>query len=267
MPRVKSYPRRMPMFPSKFTVPTRTGFGAGLAAANAVIGAMGRSTAQRTQFRGGGSQTSIVEQRKRKRVRRHSFKSKIMAAQPAKHHTYTADQAMTHNTIYTTSPTQGVVQGTTNSTRDGDSIYLAALKGRFHYASATTSNAYVGRIIVGYSGEEYATASDFTSGLGASELFLPGTFGISINGIVNPKTFTVLYDETIDVNSQVSAVRDVASGAFTIQLDTQFPYQASGSTFGKIRNLYVVVMSAVMDGATGTTASGDISCALDLIFK
>lgn len=268
MPRRKSIPHRMVMFGNKFSTPSRAALGSAIIAGQKFHTSFVRGSRSASDMRHGGTNTSHIYQRPKKRRSTRSFKAKLMNVQPSKHYSYTADQACTHSTIYTTCPTSGIVQGTTNATRDGDLVNLAALKGKFHYASPAASGAYVGRFIIGYSGEEYTgLGSDFGAGITTTELFLPSTFGVTINGIINPKAFTVLYDETIDLNSQLAGARDVSSGAFTLQLDTSFPYQSSGSTMGKSRNLYVLFMAAVMDGVSGTTASGDISVALDLIFK
>jgi len=84
---------------------------------------------------------------------------------------------------------------------------------------------------------------------------------------VNPKAFTVLHDEVIDINSIVVATQETHALAFTIPVQTRFQYQASASQFGKTRNLVVVVTSFVPGGVTGTTATGTIQLSSDLIFK
>lgn len=265
MPRIKSYPYRMPMFPqkrrattalfrqNKFVRPNRTSF------SNSVPEGMAS-----------GSSSTVVYQRPKKRVIRTSFKSKLVNAQPAKHYSYTADQATTASVIYTTCPTSGITQGTTNAQRDGDSVYLAALKGRYTYASEVgIVGNFIGRIIIGWSGEEYTgVGTDFGAGLATGELFLPGTTTFPLNGIINPKAFTCIYDETMDVDnfSAGSASMNQNTGTFNIPLDTNFVYQASGSTMGKTRNLYVVFIAGQV-GAPALTATGIISIALDLIFK
>lgn len=216
-----------------------------------------------------GSQSSIVYQRPRRKIIRNSFKSKLVSAQPAKHYSYTADQAAVQDTIYTTCPTAGIVQGSTNATRDGDAVYLAALKGRFTYMPPGGVQSFIGRMIIGYSGEEYlGLGTDFGVGLTSAEVFLPGTTTFSTNGIVNPKGFTVLYDETIDVDNVVTSAgtSNSASGSFNVPLDTNFVYQASGSTMGKTKNLYVLFLSVTPGGAVAAP-TGTFSVALDLIFK
>lgn len=201
--------------------------------------------------------------------RRKSFKKRVKQTEPAKHYAGTTPVSLVHNTGVTLIPTAGVVQGTSNSQREGDSIDLAALKIRGFYNSSSTAGAYTCRIIVGWTGEEYNNGTVLASGLGSSEVFLANTVTSLVPaGIINPKAFTVLYDTVIDVNSLIAASLDIESFAFTVPLnDTTFPYQADASVFGKQKNLAVYVVAAVAGGTTGTTAAGGITMTYDLVFK
>lgn len=162
--------------------------------------------------------------------------------------------------------TAQIGQGTGNADRLGDSIYLEALKLEGFFQSATDPNAYRFRLIVGYSGEEYGVTTFTAGNLTATELFLPSTTTTPTNGIINPKAFTVLYDEVHDINSQVENYRTIASTRTTIQLKQQFPYQASTSVYGKTKNLYAVVVAYAADVAAATPI-GSAVLSYDLIFK
>jgi len=219
--------------------------------------------------RGHTGTTGLVYQRRRRTPVRASFKKKVMQIQNAKHYTYTPTQAMTHATLYTTCPTAGITQGDAIGNRDGDSIYLVALKVKGMFLAPTDKNAYSMRIIVGWTGEEVGTlGSTFGSGVGSSQLFHPSTTGSwFLNGIINPKAFTALYDQTVDINSLIDTVREVSSFNFTVPLEQSFSYQSTASTDGKTKTLVIIVCSAVSGGSSGTTASGDSPIAIDLIFK
>lgn len=210
-----------------------------------------------------------TKKRKRKPVGL-SLKRAILNTQPAKHYTAEASVANTHNILLTMCPTQGIVQGDTNTQRDGDRIHLEALKIKGCMQSAAASGAYSHRIIVGWSGEEYTTANisnNFVAGLVTGEVFLPNTVTNWLpSALINPKAFTVLYDETFDINSQVAATHDGVSFAATIPLNTDFSYQSTGSVQGKTRNLYIIVTGAIANGAAGN-AIGNHIMAVDLIFK
>jgi len=201
--------------------------------------------------------------------RRYSFKSKVKATEPAKHSTVAPTQnPMLADTLYTFSPTQAITQGTGNTNRIGDSIEIMALKVKGFFNTATPTGAYTFRVIVGWSGEEYAAASTFTSGLGATEIFLPNTVtGWVANGIINPKAFTVLYDQTWDINSMIAAASENQSYAFTVPINQTFNYQATAATMGKLKNLYVVIVGNVFGGTGGITQIGATFMATDLIFK
>jgi len=134
--------------------------------------------------------------------------------------------------------------------------------------SSTAAGAYQFRILVGYSGEEYTANNYTTTRLTATELFLPDTFNWGVNGLINPKAFTCLYDSTVDINSQITGVADITNHAFTVDLGNQhFNYQSSGSTFGKTRNLYMLVIGCAAGGVSGVSPVGTINTAVDLIFK
>jgi len=227
--------------------------------------------ATRLKPTGRPSRTSNYRKPYRKAARgKGSFRSQVMAVFPAKHYTGETTPTLVHNTITTMIPTQGITQGNGNTQRDGDSITLEALKLKGTVVTNAVAGAYQYRIIVGYTGEEYTTAnigSTLQSGIGSSELFLPNFSVWLTNALINPKAFTALYDETIDVNSQLSAIQDVANFNVTVPLHTSFAYQSSGSVQGKTRNLAVLVIGNVAGGVTGTTASGQMLLSYDLLFK
>lgn len=210
---------------------------------------------------------SITKQRRLKK-NRNSFRSLTLAQQPAKHYAQSSTTSLTHNTINTVIPTAGITQGTSNTTRLADHVELCAIKIKGTFNTAVASNGYSYRILVGYTGEEFNLPTVLGSGLGATELFIPNTdANWEVNGIINPKAFTCIHDSTYDINSQITAVSDISSFAFTVKLDTKFDYQAAGSIYGKSRNLAVVVISSVVGGVSGTTSTGLVVMAYDLIFK
>lgn len=227
-------------------------------------------TGRQSQIRGGNSQTLTTTRKRKRQPQRLSLKKAIINTFPAKHYTAEASVANTHNVILSMCPTQGITQGDGNTNRDGDRIFLEALKIKGQMQSATTAGCYSHRIIVGWSGEEYTTANianSFVAGLTAAEIFLPSTTTNWMPGaLINPKAFTVLLDETYDINSQVTATQDGVSFAHTIPLKTDFSYQATASVQGKTRNLFVIVTGAVANGAGGTSIGNHI-CSVDLIFK
>lgn len=227
-----------------------------------------RSAAQVPQLRANGRTRTMVTTRSRTRVNRTSFKKAVENIKPAKHYSAETNATMTAGTIYTCSPTVVVTQGDLNSNRDGDAIILCSLKIKMNFFSDAVAGAYTYRILVGYSGEEY-NASTFTSAaLTSTELFLPNTAAFATHGIINPKAFTVLHDETVDINSQIAATVDLATLAFTVNLaNFHFLYQSSQSIYGKTKNLYIVILGNVAGGTPGTTATGSAILSYDLVFK
>lgn len=221
-----------------------------------------------------GASSLIITKRKRTGVRSDSFQQKALKIAQAKHRpneTIVNTGGMTHNSIYTMNVTARVGQSVTEDGRIGDQIYLEALKLRGSYHCPTINNGYTLRVIVCYSGEEYDPTSGlvlFGSGLGTSELFLPSTSGIfGTNAMINPKTVSVIFDQTIDVNSLTSDTKELQSFAWTVPLKQKFSYQRAADKYGKFKNLYVVVVSTAIDGVTGTTNTGQLYMSTDLIYK
>lgn len=218
----------------------------------------------------GYSNSRTLTKSKSKKQMKSTIKRILTADKPAKHLTYYSAANLLHNSIYTICPTQAITQGDTNASRDGDQIQTCALKVKGQFFTDTAAAGYSYRILVGYSGEEYTTGTTWNiSGLGEAEIFLPNTgSGHRVSAIVNPKAFTVLHDQLVDVNSLLDGISDVASFDFTVGLgDQKFYYQSTGSVFGKTRNLYIVVIACKVGGTLGTTDSGDIQMTGDLIFK
>jgi len=187
----------------------------------------------------------------------------------AKHATGEQGLSMTHNTLYTLTPTAIPVQGDSNSSRDGDAIVLCALKLKGFWNSDTAANGYSFRVIVGYTGEEHSSTIFATGGITLTELFLPSTGGNTATiGQINAKAFTVLHDEKFTLNSQISGVRDKLDFNIYVPLYNKlFNYQSAASALGKTQNLVAVIVGDVIAGTTGTTALGGTTISWDFIYK
>lgn len=234
--------------------------------------ATGHGQGQRTRFQTRNRVASMTMTKKpRRQMGIKSLKRAIKDTEPAKHFTFENNAPLLHNTVLTCVPTQGLIQGTSNIARIGDAAFLCALKVKGEYLTNVTAGAYTVRFIVGWTGEEVTTvgvSSSLVSGLGISEVFLPGTASLfTCNGLINPKTFTCLSDMTMDLNSQIAATSDTGSIEFNVPINQSFYYQSAGSLQGKTRNLAIVVVGCVAGGTTGVTAAGNMVWSADLIFK
>lgn len=244
-------------------------------AAMMAMGASSRYPRKQSQLSSGWNSTvRLASKRRRVTGTRSGFKTKMLANTPAKHATTDDNQTGvvggTHNTIYTCNITAGVAAGTADDSRVGDTIQLSALKlnGLLSSNGSSTSSCQF-RVIVGWSGEEYNLPNTLAStGLAATELFETGTGATWRNtGIINPKAFTVLDDRIFSLNNSIANVSDITEFAYTVPCSTSFPYQANGSVFGKTRNLYVIWIPCILNGASGLTNAGNIALSTDLIFK
>jgi len=213
-----------------------------------------------------GGQDTLVTHRTARRANPNSFRQKVLQQEPTKHFNATQQQAaFVNNTIYNINVTAGVTVGATDITRVGDAIDIMALKVKGHFANDTTTPAQVFRILVGWSGEEVGSGT-FATTLTASDIFLSST-GTSwvTDGIINPKAFTVLHDQTMDQISPSTSTVNVNSFAFTVPINQKFVYQGLGAVYGKFKNLFIVVM-----GNNTVATVEDIGLAFvsyDLIYK
>lgn len=216
------------------------------------------------------SQTRTMSKKKKATSVKGTLKAMMLKNINDHHYTIADNDAIistTCNTFFTRNVTAGVVQGTNNVTRLGDSIYLDHLILSGNFTTPSTAGAYKFRIITLWSGEE-TNPANFGTGLSAGQIMLPTTgANDTTNSIINPKAVTVLDDYVVDINSTISGVRDVSSFYRKIRLSQNFLYQDAGSVYGKFKNLYVVVIGSVIGGTNGVTASGDIFTAMDLVFK
>jgi hypothetical protein len=222
--------------------------------------------AKKVAVRNGFSATrTMTKRRKRRGAYSKTFKARVRDIPPAKHHSGISETVITDNQIFTMGITQGVGPGTGNNQRIGDSIFLEALKINGHFQSSEVSNGYKYRILVGYSGEEYGTLVLASGNLNTGELFLPSG-GENVNKIVNPKSFTAIYDEVVDINSQIEGDGTIQSFRATIPLKRNFDYQQATSVYGKTVNLYVVVIGYAI-GTVDASPIGAIYLTYDLIYK
>lgn len=177
--------------------------------------------------------------------------------------------AMTHNTVYGVGVTQGVVQGTDGKTRVGDEIFMNSFRAQVLLAAPTTAGAYTYRVVLLWSGEEYSSTSLTSTTLAFGEIFLPNVFsGTNVGGVVNRKAATVIYDQVVCINSNVAATADVVQFPINVSLkNVKFPYQSTGSIYGKHKNLYCVIIPFVVGGTSGTTSCGNATVNLSLDYK
>lgn len=205
-----------------------------------------------------------------KRKPRTISRKQLMQAAPAKHWCINNIAALTHSTIWTLNLCGGINHGSTYNQRVGDNIYLEALKFSMSFQSPTTTPGICYRVILGYSGEELNPTSNFdsTNTFTANELFFPGTTGYwTPLGMINSKSFQVVYDKKWSVNAMADGVNETLDIYESIPLKKDFNYQAANSIYEKNKNLYLVVVSSIIGGTVGTTSTGTLVYSTDLIYK
>ena len=143
--------------------------------------------------------------------------------------------------IHSTNMTAKLAAGTSDGQRVGDTVFLVSLQFNITFITCPDENFYKYRVIVGWSGEEHNPTGFGTTGLVVADVFVNSAFD---NGtmITNDKAFTVLYDNIIDINSQIIDIVDGKTIRGFIKLNQKFDYQSQGGIFGKRKNLYVCVI-------------------------
>lgn len=177
--------------------------------------------------------------------------------------------ALIDGLIYTKGITQPIIQGTAEGTRISDSINLQWLKAKIVFNTAAVSGAFTYRILVVYHEVQKNPPFD-TTGLVYADLFLPNglTASANVQSITNKKGVTVLWDSFIDINSVVATTADCATVDVNVSLKSaKFPYVTAAAVYGKVKQLYLVVIPHVIGGTVGTTSCGSASLTFAVGFK
>ena len=200
------------------------------------------------------------------KANRTSFGALMRANTPLKYSIGSVSSGVLHNTAYTTPMTQSIVTGSGDGNRIGDEIFLKFLKIRMTINSGSASGAYTHRTIIGFSNVQNNTGASTTAGIYSAAVHA-GTAAFIVDGIINPKNFTAIYDETFDIPSEIPATNNVHSVERVLPLERKFQYQTAGSVYGKLNNLYFIHLSTVIGGTTATSVTGqyDLSWALGFV--
>lgn len=235
-----------------------------------------RAIPQKTSSKNQYSETlTVLGTGQRRRPLRNSFHGKLLQNETC-FHNYTSDNtlakagpAFLHNNNYLYSPSQSIAQGTAEGNRVGNTCHLHSLRVNFFYASpAADSNGVQLRIITFFYDDNIATPGGAFVTNNLPALFFGTGTGVvnATTSLTDPKVITVLDDRMYAINPQFSGVQDTIVGEYTVDVEKNFTYQ-SNSVFGKEMNLYIVVISSIVGGATGVTSTGSINMCTDLIFR
>lgn len=206
----------------------------------------------------------------RRPASRKSFASAVRSIAPYKH-AVIPDSSITgsllFNNTYSSPITTIINQGTGNTNRIGDEVHLTALKLRGTVSTPAASGAYGYRILVGFSTVQNNTFNN-TAGVTVANIFLPNSYNtLTIDGLVDPKAFTCLYDQTLTVPSVIPLVSDAMFFEAHIPLNQKFPYVSSGSVYGKLKNLYLIMIPYAANGTVFVTPCGSYAVSADLLFQ
>lgn len=142
----------------------------------------------------------------------------------------------------------GITQGTSDSQRIGDEIYLKKVYLKMvHYSNPTTSKPATFRVMVIRTKKESAPTD--------SQLF-NGTNWF-INRFANREYCSVLYDRVLySTNSAVNTHPTVFQRNLRVNFNRTHKFSSNNGTDGKYFNYYFIVIGHIADGTQGTTDAG-----------
>lgn len=220
----------------------------------------------------GGSGFTFGTTPPQKRAIKAVVKRELQNAEESKRYVNThASTTLTHNTIYTWAPFQGLNPGVGVSERIGSSIYAKALKIRGYYRINTTIPNAKLRIMVLTSDVNLGVGATFGSGLGTSDLFIPGSTGnVQALGLVNLKdgqVRQVLCDKTISLELQEGLLGSTNDRMFemTCWLNKKVDYETSG--YNKSKNYYIIIIPYIPGGVTAVTTLPEVQLTTMLTYK
>jgi hypothetical protein len=162
-----------------------------------------------------------------------------------------------HNTIYTHNLVSGITQGTTQSTRLGNEIFIKNIQGSFSFDTAGAAFPLSGiaiRLMVVALTQQYASV-DFTSGVGSSDLFAGSSVLLTV-ARPDPRLCRVICDDVIHIQPSVSTTTGYSGTVKTFSLgcavNQPFEYRAA-TVYGTAANLYFLAIPVTSNGANGTT--------------
>jgi len=227
------------------------------------------STSSGQQYNYGGLGSKTVTKRKRKPMKT-GLKTVMRSLESALHlssnATGTANFTTSHNNVYTKNLTYDLTQGTAQSNRQGDNVYLCSLRvSGFYESPVGSSNGTIFRVLV-YWSDAYANTGNFgTATITSGDLFINSGDRNSML-IVDPKKITVLYDETVVVQPTVAAIYTAQDIIAKVSIEKAIKFNP-GTNEVNPRNLYLTIIPTVSNGTTGITDTGKFIIGTDLVFK
>jgi len=222
-----------------------------------------------TKYNYGGPGSRTVSKRRRGK-RQSGLKQTIRGLESALHNvsnaTGTANFVTSHNNVYSKNLTYDVTQGTAQGNRQGDTIYLCALRlSGFYESPISDANGIIYRIIVYWSDVYAATGNWGTATITTGNLFInSGDRNSTL--ITDPKKITVLYDETTVIQPSIAQVYTAMDIATKVSIEKAINF-LPGANEVNPRQLYISIIPSVANGTAGITDTGKFIMGTDLIFK
>lgn len=178
-----------------------------------------------------------------------------------------ASPAMLNDCIYTTAPLQSVAQGTGDSNRIGNQIYLKNLHLRMTFSGALASLNARFRVMVLWLDKQVSipAISATNAGVINTDLFF-GNYRL-VNALINNKLeHKVIYDKVINIESKNTSI---PQGLLDVRvpLNTKVTYLTAGGVFTKEKQLYVCWMPSIPFATSGVASAWQVNIDQLLTYK
>lgn len=171
--------------------------------------------------------------------------------------------SLKHNTLYTSNVMAWLIQGVGQANRQGDTLKLRYLSSNlycevdFSGLPASVAQANLRILVVKHKNEsnpvDGSSNPTYGTGLSAADLFLDT--GNPYVSAVDKRLATVLYDKTRNIKSQsgTNSGKQLFEHRIKINYNKIFKYKTSNGIYGKMNNIYVVLIPYCQNGVAGTT--------------
>lgn len=146
-------------------------------------------------------------------------------------------------------------QGTTDSTRIGDEIFLNHFKVRLYFQTQTaTSATQMYRVMI----IKTRTEANLTS-LTYGDIFKNAS-GSFLTDLIDDEKVTVIKSRMIRIVPQVSSTVIAQTVYMTKRMkNVRFRYNGDNAGYGKSHNYYLVIMGMIQGGTTGVATAGTVA--------
>lgn len=204
-----------------------------------------------------GTQRAVQRQVKRQILKTEETKKLV---------TVIGSPALGHNTIYT-AQLNNIPQGTSSTTRVGDSVFYCGVNVKAHLTTNVTNSLWRIYIIRHRDSFGPSVLNTIGSGIGSSLMFRNGD--TSPWSYINSDDVTVVCSKTLKVDSKFSGELPYREFRMNCRIMKKFQFRTGSTSEGEYNNYYMVILPYVTTGSpvTGTTTAGYLQMSVEQVYK